>query len=144
VRLVKLEAGPVEMNHWIEHLGSEFAIWGGDGGVYLLDCVRTGAAGIIPGVDLIDFVVRAYEAEAEGDPALAEERLREILPMLVFEMQHSIDHYNACAKHVLVRRGVLVNAALRAPATVFGDVSLGLLEQHLTALKFALGSVRVD
>ena len=75
VRLVKLEAGPVEMNHWIEHLGPEFAIWGGDGGVYLLDCVRTGAAGIIPGVDLIDFVVRAYEAEAEGDPALAEERL---------------------------------------------------------------------
>jgi 4-hydroxy-tetrahydrodipicolinate synthase len=144
VRLVKLEAGPVEMHNWIEHLGPEFAIWGGDGGVYLLDCVRTGAAGIIPGVDLIDFVVRAYEAEAEGDPALAEERLREILPMLVFEMQHSIDHYNACAKRVLVRRGVLVNAALRSPATVFGDVSLGLLEQHLIGLKLALGSVRVD
>ena len=31
--------------------------------------------------------------------ALADERLREVLPMLVFEMQHSIDHYNACAKH---------------------------------------------
>ncbi len=69
---------------------------------------------------------------------------REILPMLVFEMQHSIDHYNACAKRVLVRRGVLVNAALRSPATVFGDVSLGLLEQHLIALKLDLGSVRVD
>ena len=144
VRLVKLEAGPVEMSHWIEHLGPEFAIWGGDGGVYLLDCVRTGAAGIIPGVDLIDFVVRAYEAEAEGDTALAEERLREILPMLVFEMQHSIDHYNACAKRVLVRRGVLTNAALRSPATAFGEVSETLLDQHLTALKLDLGSVRVD
>lgn len=144
VRLVKLEAGPVEMNDWIDHLGPEFAIWGGDGGVYLLDCVRTGAAGIIPGVDLIDFIVRAYEAEAEGDSALAEERLREILPMLVFEMQHSIDHYNACAKRVLVRRGILANAALRAPATVFGDVSWRLLEQHLVGLKLDLGSVRVD
>ena len=36
--------------------------------------------------------------------------------MLVFEMQHSIDHYNACAKHVLVQRGVLEHDGLRAPA----------------------------
>ena len=144
VRLVKLEAGPAEMSNWIEQLGPEFAIWGGDGGVYLLDCVRTGAAGIIPGVDLIDFIVLAYEAESEGDTALAEERLREILPMLVFEMQHTIDHYNACAKRVLVRRGILTNAALRRPASEFGDVSERLLEQHLTGLKLNLGSVRVD
>ena len=75
--------------------------------MYLLDCVRSGAAGIIPGVDLVDLLVRVYDAEARGDSALADELLREILPMLVFEMQHSIDHYNACAKRVLVRRGVL-------------------------------------
>ena len=69
VRLVKLEAGPAEMSHWIERLGGDFAIWGGDGGMYLLDCVRIGAAGIIPGVDLIDLLVRVYEAEARGDSA---------------------------------------------------------------------------
>ena len=75
--------------------------------MYLLDCIRSGAAGIIPGVDLIDLLVRVYEAEARGESALADERLREILPMLVFEMQHSIDHYNACAKLKTVQRGVL-------------------------------------
>jgi 4-hydroxy-tetrahydrodipicolinate synthase len=137
VRLVKLEAGPVEMGAWISTLGPEFSIWGGDGGVYMLDCVRIGAAGIIPGSDLIDLLVQVYEAEAEGDPARADELFRSVLPILLFEMQHSIDHYNACAKAVLVRRGVLEHADLRPPAASFGDVSELLLGQHLGRLDLA-------
>jgi dihydrodipicolinate synthase/N-acetylneuraminate lyase len=143
VRLVKLEAGPAEMSHWIDRLGPGFSIWGGDGGMYLLDCIRSGAAGIIPGVDLIDLLVRIYEAEARGEGSLADERLREILPMLVFEMQHSIDHYNACAKHILVQRGVLEHDGLRAPAGSLGVVSRMLLERHLTDLDLAAGGVGV-
>ena len=54
--------------------------------------------------------------------------------MLVFEMQHSIDHYNACAKHVLVRRGVLEHDGLRSPADALGDASRMLLERHLAGL----------
>lgn len=137
VRLVKLEAGPVEMGEWIASLGPEFSIWGGDGGVYLLDCLRTGAAGIIPGCDLVDVLVQVYEADAEGDPSRADELFRAVLPTLVFEMQHSIDHYNYCAKAVLVRRGVLDHAGLRAPAASFGDVSELLLEQHMARLGLA-------
>ena len=138
VRLVKLEAGPVEMHEWIERLGPDFSIWGGDGGVYLLDCLRAGAAGIIPGVDLVDLLVSVSEAESGGDSALAEGLFRDVLPMLVFEMQRSIDHYNACAKHVLVKRGVLGSAGLRDPAARFGDASRQLLERHLADL--AIGS----
>jgi dihydrodipicolinate synthase/N-acetylneuraminate lyase len=137
VCLVKLEAGPVEMNEWIERLGPEFSIWGGDGGLYLLDCLRAGAAGLVPGVDLVDLLVRVYQAETGGDSVLAERLFRDVLPMLVFEMQHSIDHYNACAKHVLVERGVLGSAGLRAPATGFGNVSRLLLERHLAHLAIA-------
>jgi dihydrodipicolinate synthase/N-acetylneuraminate lyase len=144
VRLVKLEAGPAEICDWIRDLGEEFALWGGDGGTYLLDCVRTGAAGIIPGGDLVDLLVQVYEADAQGDSALADERFRQVLPILVFEMQHSIDHYNACAKHVLVRRGVIDEPALRAPAATLGDVSRGLLEAHLNALQLAPVGAHVD
>ena len=142
VRLVKLEAGPVEMNEWIERLGPDYSIWGGDGGVYLLDCLRAGAAGIVPGVDLVDLLVRVYEAEAAGDSLLAERLFRDVLPMLVFEMQHSLDHYNACAKHVLVKRGVLGSAGLRAPATVLGDMSRLLLERHLSHLTIVAEGAR--
>jgi dihydrodipicolinate synthase/N-acetylneuraminate lyase len=142
-RLVKLEAGPAEMSRWIERLGADFSIWGGDGGMYLLDCVRTGAAGIIPGVDLVDLLVQVYEAEARGESALADERLRELLPVLVFAMQDSIDHYNACAKRILVQRGVLEGERLRAPADALSDTSRSLLERHLAALRLTPGGVGV-
>jgi 4-hydroxy-tetrahydrodipicolinate synthase len=144
VRLVKLEAGPAELSHWLDRLGDEYAIWGGDGGMYLLDCVRIGAAGIIPGVDLVDLLVRVYEAEVRGETALADERFREVLPMLVFEMQHSIDHYNACAKHILVQRGVLEHDGLRAPASALGARSRALLERHLAGLQLVTDGVGVQ
>lgn len=135
VRLVKLEAGPHELARWVAGLGLEFSIWGGDGGMYELDCLRVGAAGIIPGTDLIDILVRIYELEQSGDSAAAERLFGRVLPTLVFEMQHSIDHYNHCAKHTLRRRGVQLHPALRQPAEPFGEVSLRLLGRHLDALE---------
>jgi 4-hydroxy-tetrahydrodipicolinate synthase len=140
VRLVKLEAGPAEMSGWIDALGDEFRIWGGDGGVYMLDCVRSGAAGIIPGIDLVDLLVEISEADRDGDAVRADELFRRVLPMLVFEMQHSIDHYNACAKRVLIRRGVAIEALLRRPAAPLPEVSARLLDAHLAVL--ALDDVR--
>jgi 2-keto-3-deoxy-L-arabinonate dehydratase len=134
VRLVKLEAGPHELGRWLEALGPDFSIWGGDGGVYELDCLRVGAAGIIPGADLVDLLVRIYDLEQGGDSTAADQLFSRVLPTLVFEMQHSIDHYNHCAKHVLRRRGVQLHPALRPPAEPFGGVSLRLLERHLEAL----------
>jgi len=144
VRLLKIEAGPSEMRRWIDDLPDGFSVWGGDGGIYTLDCVRSGAAGIIPGVDLVDLLVRVYEAEAQGDIGLADERLREVLPMLVFQIQHSIDHYNACAKHVLVQRGVLEHGGLRPPAGALGEVSRMLLERHLAGLQLTAGGIRAE
>ena len=64
--------------------------------------------------------------------------------MLVFEMQHSIDHYNACAKQILVRRGVLEHAGLRPPAGALGDGSRVLLERHLAGLQLAKDPVVVS
>lgn len=137
VRHVKLEAGPSELRTWIDELGPGFGVWGGDAGMYQLDALRIGAAGLIPGADLVDLLVEAYEAEIGGDRVLAESVFRRVLPMIVFEIQLSIDHFNACAKRVLVQRGVLDNASLRPPATAFGDASLRLLGDHLAALDLA-------
>jgi 4-hydroxy-tetrahydrodipicolinate synthase len=133
IRLVKLEAGPAEMRGWLDALGDTCAIWGGDGGLYELDCVRAGAAGIIPGVDLVDLLVEIYELERAGDSDQAEAAFARILPTLVFEMQ-SMDHFNCCAKHVLSRRGVLEHAGLRQPAAPFADGMAAILDRYLDTL----------
>jgi dihydrodipicolinate synthase/N-acetylneuraminate lyase len=136
IRMLKLEAGPAAMSGWIDALGPSFRIWGGDGGVYQLDCLRIGATGIVPGVDLVDLLVEIYELEQRGAHDEADRRLSALLPMLMFEMQ-SIDHYNACAKRVLVQRGVLQTSALRAPAEPFPAACAELLDRHLASLGLA-------
>lgn len=135
VRLVKLEAGPAEMSAWFDILGDGYSVWGGDGGIYLLDCVRSGAHGVVPGSDLADLLVAVYETNAAGDETQADTLFARVLPTLVFEMQHSIDHYNACAKLVLQARGVLEHTELRQPASPLPGTSRALLARHLSTLR---------
>jgi 4-hydroxy-tetrahydrodipicolinate synthase len=111
---VKLETGPEGIETWRAALGGGFRVFGGNGGLYLLDCLRAGADGIMPGVDTVDLQVAIARLEREGRHEEADAAFQALLPLLVFEMQ-TIDHYNACAKHVLRRRGVLEHAGLRSP-----------------------------
>ncbi len=129
VRLVKLEAGPAEMSGWLDALGDEFAIWGGDGGIYLLDCVRSGAAGIIPGVDLVDVLVGVYEAEAAASTrsrttvraSPADARLRDAaLDRPLQRLRQARPHGARSAE----------THRLRPPAASLGRTSQELLKRH--------------
>jgi 2-keto-3-deoxy-L-arabinonate dehydratase len=133
---VKLETGPEGIERWRSALGQDFLIFGGNGGIYMLDCLRAGATGVMPGVDTVDVQVKVYEAEATGDQREAEKLFWPLLPMLVFEMQ-SIDHYNSCAKHVLRRRGVGIGTALRPPAPAISASSLDRLDAYVSQLRLA-------
>jgi 4-hydroxy-tetrahydrodipicolinate synthase len=131
VRMVKLEAGAPRLREWIDWFGADLSIWGGNGGIYLLDSARAGSPAVVPGVEVVDRLVEIYEVEAGGDHANAEQLFRELLPLLVFEMHDTIDHYNACAKRVLVHRQVLANALLRPPATELTLSAEMILDRHL-------------
>jgi 2-keto-3-deoxy-L-arabinonate dehydratase len=130
---VKLETGPEGIDRWRTVLGSGFLIFGGNGGLYLVDCLRAGADGLMPGVDTVDVLVGAYRAEAAGDGEEAERLFWRLLPMLVFEMQ-SIHHFNACAKHVLARRGLAVQTILRPPGVSLGRRSSERLDRYMEAV----------
>jgi 4-hydroxy-tetrahydrodipicolinate synthase len=126
---VKVEGGPSELERAREALGETIPTWGGDGGLYLLDCLRAGAVGVIPGVEIIDRLLAAYKAgssdprngkaEADGDSG-ADEILYELLPYLVFAMQ-SQAQYVACAKWVLHHRGLIASTAARVQGAVLGE-----------------------
>jgi 4-hydroxy-tetrahydrodipicolinate synthase len=137
IRYVKIEAGPERTADWVAGVGPRVGIFTGDAGAHLLPCLRAGAVGNIPAVDVADRLVAAYEAESSGDAAAAEERFRPLLPYLVFALQGGIDHVNAATKAVLVRRGVLARGALRRPAPDFGPLLEELVDSHAAALELA-------
>jgi dihydrodipicolinate synthase/N-acetylneuraminate lyase len=135
VDYVKIEAGPEETARWVEEVGPDVRVFTGDAGVHLLDCLRAGAVGNIPAVEIADRLVAAYEAEAGGDHARADELFRPLLAYLVFALEGGIDHCNAATKALLVRRGVLARGELRAPAPDFGSLFDELVDRHAAALE---------
>ena len=140
VEYVKLELGPDETARWVEALGPGFRVFTGDAGIHLVSTLRAGAVANIPAVDVVDVLVAAYEAESRGDTAAADAHQARVLPYLAFALQ-GIDRLNACAKEVLVRRGVLHHAGLREPAPrrspSFGD----LIDEHVAALELRAAPV---
>jgi 4-hydroxy-tetrahydrodipicolinate synthase len=130
IRHLKAEGGSLAVEAAVARADGELALWGGDAGVHLLDCLRCGAAGVMPGVEVIDLLAEVRELEWAGRADEADARMRALLPLLVYEMQ-SLPHYVACAKYVLRRRGHPVRSAVRIAGGRLSERSEELLERHL-------------
>ena len=135
VRYMKIEADAAETARWVEEVGPDVRVFTGDAGVHLLECLRAGAVGNIPAVEIADRLVAAYQAEAGGDHVRADELFRPLVPYLVFALEGGIDHCNAATKALLVRRGVLARGDLRQPAPDFGSLFDELVAFHAAALE---------
>jgi 4-hydroxy-tetrahydrodipicolinate synthase len=112
--------------------GGELRVFGGHGGLYLLDVLDSGATGLIPGADLTAPLVRAWRAYAAGDRAAAVAEHARILPLLVFQAQ-SLALLVGGAKAILVERGVIATPRSRLPgadlSSVTRDRMLGLARE---------------
>ncbi|HEX4009410.1 MAG TPA: dihydrodipicolinate synthase family protein [Solirubrobacteraceae bacterium] len=131
---LKLEVAADALAPWVEAFAERLNIFCGNGGLYLLDCLRFGAAGIAPGVDLVDVLVDIHELWQADQAEEAWQRLRMVLPMIAFQMQ-DIDHYNATAKYVLGKRGILPAPHLRAPAYRLDASGEQIMDEYLDRLK---------
>src|SRR3546814_10146954 len=69
----------------------------------LLDSLRAGCAGLIPGVETCDVQSRIYDLHRAGDAAAADAAFKEVLPLLHFLMS-SIDHLMCYVKRLAARR----------------------------------------
>ncbi len=92
-------------------------IFGGQAGLHAIDVLDAGAAGLIPGCEIISPLSQLVRAHRLGDRDTAIALHRQVLPLLNFMFQ-SLDFYLACTKTLLHRRGVLSSDRTRTPAVV--------------------------
>ncbi len=119
--------------------GCDAPVFGGLGGVALIDELGAGASGAMTGFsypEALVATVRAYDASGLSG---ARSAWAPWLPLAVFEQQEGLAL--GIRKEVLRRRGVLRTAAVRAPAAAFPSVLDGLLTAHLADADGRLGSV---
>ena len=133
VAAVKSEAPPTAVAiAGLTAQGVEAPVFGGLGGLGLLDELMAGAAGAMTGFSFPEGLLATLEAWEAGGYAAAREAYLPWLPLVNFEAQAGVGL--AVRKASLQRRGLIDEAAVRPPGAPF-PVALGpLLDRHLAAL----------
>ena len=123
--LYKPEANPIgpKLSELREATGGRARVFGGTGGIALVDSFRRGIVGTMLGADLIRALVQLWRALAAGDAATAD-RIHGPLASLI-SMQPSLDAFLAVEKHLLVRQGIFKNTIGGEPFFPENSAKLG-------------------
>jgi dihydrodipicolinate synthase/N-acetylneuraminate lyase len=86
-------------------------VFGGQGGIYMIDEWRRGACGNMPASQSVDLHTKIWQLLEANDETSARALFNRLLPLLNFERMHGVAVY----KQVFVRRGIFTSAASRIP-----------------------------
>ena len=129
---VKAESTPTAPSVAALTAGTDLPVFGGLGGVGLIDELACGAAGAMTGFSHPEGLRAALDAYAAGGFAAAREAWAPWLPLANFEGQAAIGL--ALRKEILHRRGILDTPSVRPPAREVPADLRPVLEQHLATL----------
>jgi 4-hydroxy-tetrahydrodipicolinate synthase len=99
-------------------------ILGGLGGVFLLEELMAGAAGVMTGFAYPEVLVKVVSLYRAGKQEEASDAFYRFVPLMRFEFQEGIGM--AIRKEVLRRRGVIAHAATRAPGPTLDSTRAAL------------------
>jgi 4-hydroxy-tetrahydrodipicolinate synthase len=109
---------------------TKVAILGGLGGVFLLEELLAGAAGVMTGFAYPEVLVQVVSLYRAGKIDEAATVFYRFVPLMRFEFQEGIGM--AIRKEVFRRRGVLADAATRAPGAVLDPGTRAALDRVLS------------
>lgn len=109
-------------------------VFGGQGGVYLLDEYRRGACGNMPACQMAHQHVQLWSLLEAGRAAEARRVYNRMLPLIMFERLHGVAAY----KEMLYRRGVFRTTGSRMPRASLDEWDLAELDALLAEVEPAL------
>lgn len=129
-RTIKLEdpPTPLKTTRILEQTkGLEVGVFGGLGGVFLLEELMAGAAGAMTGFAFPAILVQIVGLFRAGKTDEAADVFYRKVPLMRFEFQEGIGM--AIRKEVLRRRGVMTHAGIRPPGGVLDQTTMAALER---------------
>jgi dihydrodipicolinate synthase/N-acetylneuraminate lyase len=135
IAIVKVEASALTISRLYTALEGSVDIFNGRGGIDIVDAVRAGAVGIIPGGECFDALKAIFDdlMIPGGDTKRAARRYAALLPMLVFLME-SMDTFIVYGKQVLRERLGLLEIHQRLPVSPTTKFGLQTAHRYATAL----------
>ncbi|MBU3063067.1 dihydrodipicolinate synthase family protein [Nocardia sp. NEAU-G5] len=133
VAAVKAESPPTPVAVAEVTARCDVPVFGGLGGINLLDELAAGAAGAMTGFSYPEALVACVRAWFAQEPAKSRAELLDYLPLITFEQQAGIAL--AIRKECLRRRGLIAESAVRPPARALPDALHGMLAEHLAIIE---------
>lgn len=99
-------------------------VFGGQGGVYIIDEWRRGACGNMPAAQITDLHVDIWAKLEANDEAGARELYNQALLLINFERMHGVATY----KEVMKRRGIFTTTVSRGPRMFLDEMDLKELD----------------
>lgn len=130
VRYVKEESNPPThgISAVVKALGDSIdGVFGGIGGVYLVNELERGAIGTMPSPAFVDRIVDAYQAYTAQGADAAQEQLDSMGSLFTRELLYNVVFH----KEVLRRRGVIASGTVRIATPSLDEVDLGDLDRLL-------------
>jgi dihydrodipicolinate synthase/N-acetylneuraminate lyase len=132
VRYVKQESNPPtqDISGVLRVLDGRIdGVFGGVGGVYLVNELERGAAGTMPSPAFVDRIVEAYQRYREDGAATAQSVLDRLGSLFTRELLYNVVFH----KEVLRRRGVIGSTAVRIASPTLDAVDLRDLDRMMGA-----------
>ncbi len=138
VGMIKMEEPPVgqKITRIRELAGDSMRIFGGLGGVYLLEELQRGAVGTMTGFAFPEILAAIYDRFAGGDEAGAAAVFDKYCPLIRYEFQPRIGL--ALRKYIYMRRGAITCDAIRSPGLRIDDVTRQELEAVIARVGLAV------
>lgn len=89
----------------------------GWGGLYLLELIPVGIAGVMPGLAVSDILQKVFTLRQNGETEKAFEIFERVMPQIFFSLQN-MELFHYAEKELLIARGVLKNSVARKAAYI--------------------------
>jgi 4-hydroxy-tetrahydrodipicolinate synthase len=142
-RTIKLEdpPTPLKIARVLEQSGSvTVSVFGGLGGVYLLEELMAGASGAMTGFAVPEVLVKVVRLFSAGDVRRAAEVFYGGVALMRFEFQEGIGM--AVRKEILRRRGALATSTVRMPGPSIDPGTLAALDSVLQWFQQQQGDIQ--
>jgi len=127
IQILKAEGPSPYISRLMEDVGHQFTIFNGRNGVELIDNLRAGCAGTIPGVECCDVQANIFDRWHAGDVTGATDHFKQVLPLLSFLML-TVDHLLCYGKRLAARRLQLGPVYDRGPSLPPDPANLATLD----------------
>jgi len=103
-------------------------VFEGWGGLYLLELIPVGIAGVMPGLAVADILQKIYTLRLEGKDAQAFQLFERVMPQIFFSLQN-MELFHYAEKELLMARGILTNSKNRTAAYIPDAFSIAYIKE---------------